>query len=45
MDFHFPEGQIYQQLIDYVAQSSEQIFVSLRLCMDLSEGYAFIPCL
>lgn len=45
MDFHFPEGQIYQQLVDCVAQSTEQISVSLRLCMDLSEDYAFIPCL
>lgn len=46
MDFHFPKGQIYQQqLVDCVAQSSEQIFVSLKFCMDLSEDYAFIPCL
>ena len=45
MDFHFPEGQICQQLVDCVAQSSEQIFVSLKFGMDLSEDYAFILCL
>lgn len=43
MDFHFLEGQIYQQLVDCVVQSSEKISVSLKLCVILVKPMLLFP--